>query len=242
METLIAFLAFISFLAFIIGLFKPSLVKMPDRKRSSLLYLGGTIVFCIIGSSLYPVEKLVTNTTAANSATPQKSKASSFEYADLSLKEFSNKPKVTRHEIINEFNKLKEVAATSSDAMYACLSEYSFTKSGDLKVGEVLSWCYNQYEQSPAELSKKINFDVFQDNFSRWDGSYRPLEKLIKENMNDDSSYHHVSTVYSLVLYKDPHAIVKTTFRGKNGFGAIMKSSVTARVNIQTGAVEEIVD
>jgi hypothetical protein len=68
-------------------------------------------------------------------------------------------------------------------------------------------------------LNNKINLDAFQGNFSGWDGSYRPLEKLIKSNMNDDSSYKHVSTVYHLILNKDPHAVVKTTFRGTNAYG-----------------------
>ena len=31
-----------------------------------------------------------------------------------------------------------------------------------------------------------------------------------------------------------PFAIVKTTFRAKNGFGAMMKASVTVRVDLKT--------
>ena len=88
----------------------------------------------------------------------------------------------------------------------------------------------------------KINLDVFQGNFSGWDGSYRPLEKLIKASMNDDSSYKHVSTVYHLILNKDPHAIVKTTFRGTNAYGGMVKQTVAARVNVRTGEVDSILD
>lgn len=243
METIIALLALFFFLAFIIGLFKPSVVKMPSRKRAGLIYLGGAILLSVLGSSLYPPEKIDSSkTTTEESSVEQKPKAPDFEYADLSLGDFRNKPQATRHKIVKNYVESKEVAATSSEEMYSCASEFSFTKSAELNITTVLGWCYAEYQRAPADLSKRINFDTFQGNFSAWDGSYRPLEKLIKESMNDDSSYDHVSTVYSLVLNKDPHAVVKSIFRGKNGFGAIMKSSVAARVNIQTGAVEKIIE
>lgn len=50
MDMLIAFLSLAFFLAFIIGLIKPSIVRMPSRKRSSLIYLGGCFVLAWIGS------------------------------------------------------------------------------------------------------------------------------------------------------------------------------------------------
>ncbi|HFS3094400.1 TPA: hypothetical protein ACHYLR_005320, partial [Escherichia coli] len=52
----------------------------------------------------------------------------------------------------------------------------------------------------------------------------------------------HVSTVYHLVLNKDPHAIVKTTFRGTNAYGGVVKQTVAARVNVRTGEVDSILD
>lgn len=165
-----------------------------------------------------------------------------FEYGGKTLKEYRNEPKKTRHDIVNSYIDFKEVPVTASDAFYACMSEYTFTKDDELKLGDVLGWCFNDYEKDPKSLNNKINLDTFQSNFSGWDGSYRPLEKLIKENMNDDSSYKHVSTVYHLVLNKDPHAIVKTTFRGTNAYGGVVKQTVAARVNVRTGEVTSIID
>lgn len=243
METVIAFLSLAFFLAFFVGLVKPSLVRMPSRKKSSLVYFSGSIIFSAIGSSLYPIEEpaAVAKETKAP-AVQQQPRIPSFEYAYLNLGDYRHKPKVTRHEIVQNFNESKEIQSSYNEGMYGCLSEFSYTKSSELKLGDVLGWCLSIYERAPDDLSKKINFDEFQANFSAWDGSYRPLERLIKQSMNDDSSYDHVSTVYSLVLNKDPHAIVKTIFKGKNGFGAIMKNSVAARVNIQTGAIEKILE
>lgn len=57
MDTVIAFLSLAFFVAFFIGLIKPSLVRMPSRKRASAVYLGGGFVLSIIGSILYPTEK-----------------------------------------------------------------------------------------------------------------------------------------------------------------------------------------
>lgn len=57
MDTVIAFLSLAFFVAFFIGLIKPSLVRMPNRKRASAVYLGGGFVLSIIGSILYPTEK-----------------------------------------------------------------------------------------------------------------------------------------------------------------------------------------
>lgn len=57
MDTVIAFLSLALFIAFIVGLIKPSLVRMPNRKRSSAVYLGGCLALGVIGSILWPTEK-----------------------------------------------------------------------------------------------------------------------------------------------------------------------------------------
>lgn len=244
MDTVIAFLSLALFIAFIVGLIKPSLVRMPNRKRSSAVYLGGCLALGVIGSILWPTEKSlpVAKTDAlevkAETATP----TPTFEYADKTLKEYRNEPKETRHDIVKNYVDFKSVPASSTDVFYACMSEYTFTKDDALKLGDVLGWCFNDFEKEPQSLNNKINLDAFQGNFSGWDGSYRPLEKLIKSNMNDDASYKHVSTVYHLVLNKDPHAIVKTTFQGTNTYGGVVKQTVAARVDVRTGEIVSILD
>lgn len=65
--------------------------------------------------------------------------------------------------------------------------------------------------------------------FSSWDGSHRTLEKLIKEGMNDPKSYEHVETSYTDM---GTYLIVKTTFRGKNSFGALVKNTVNAKASL----------
>lgn len=242
MDTVITYSSLALFIAFVVGLIKPSLVWMPDRKRSSVIYLGGFLALSVAGSTLWPtkrslpVAKSNAPAVAAESATP------TFKYADKTLKEYRNEPKETRHDIVSNYVAFKSVPGSAADVFYACMSEYTFTKEGALKLGDVLGWCFDDFDRDPQSLNNKINLDTFQRNFSGWDGSYRPLEKHIKASMNDDSSYKHVSTVYHLILNKDPHAIVKTTFRGTNAYGGVVKQTVAARVDLGTGEIIQILD
>lgn len=242
MDNVIAFLSLALFIAFVIGLVKPSLVWMPNRKRSSAIYLGGCLVLGMIGSSLYPTENSQPTVKNDSPAPVIEQASTSFEYADKTLKEYRNYSKEKRHDIVNSYLEFKKVPVSNADAFYACMSENSFTKDDVLKLGEVLGWCFNDFEADPKSLSSKINLDEFQANFSGWNGSYRPLEKLIKANMNNDSSYKHDSTTYHLILNKDPHAVVKMTFRGTNTYGGVVKQTVAARVDVRTGEVVSILD
>ncbi|HDS6530741.1 TPA: hypothetical protein QH305_001489 [Klebsiella aerogenes] len=242
MGTLIAFLSLALFIAFLVGLIKPSLVRMPSRKRSCAVYLGGCLALSVVGSIIWPPEKSQPVTKTEVQAVKAEPVIPVFKYSDKTLEEYRNEPKETRHDIVKDYVSFKNASASSTDAFYACLSEYSFTKDDALKLGDVLGWCFSAFEKDPKSLDKKINLDAFQGSFSGWDGSYRPLEKMIKDSMNDDSSYKHVSTVYHLILNKDPHAIVKTTFRGTNAYGGVIKQTVTALVDVRTGDVVSILD
>ncbi|BBQ88128.1 hypothetical protein WP3W18E06_12560 [Raoultella ornithinolytica] len=54
MDTVIAFLSLALFIAFIVGLIKPSLVRMPNRKRASAVYLGASLGKVRISRSFLP--------------------------------------------------------------------------------------------------------------------------------------------------------------------------------------------
>ncbi|NRN18105.1 hypothetical protein HKT11_01835 [Serratia marcescens] len=241
MEGLIVFVALASALAFFIGLIKPQWVRMPSRKGASVIY--GIIFICAstLGSALYPTEKK--NPLVENEPKIEDSKApTAFEDAGLTLIEYRRKSQTDRHEIVSDYVKFKGIPANDSDGFYACLSQYSITKSEDLPLGEVLGWCDAGYQKNPKSMSEYTNLDTFQGNFSGWDGSYRPLEKLIKKSMNDDSSYKHVETMSHLVLGKDPHAVVKTRFKGTNAYGGVVTQTVTARVDIRSGDIVQIIE
>jgi hypothetical protein len=84
-----------------------------------------------------------------------------------------------------------------------------------------------------AERQKKIN-----SQFSIWNGSHINLEREIKDSMHDPNSYQHIKTGY---YDKGDYLIVSTTFRGKNAFGALIKNTVKAKVNLE-GHILEILE
>lgn len=87
------------------------------------------------------------------------------------------------------------------------------------------------------DISEDKNRQVkIKAQFSSWDGAHRNLEKLVKEGMHDPGSYEHVSTQYTDM---GRYLVVKMNFRGKNGFGALIKNTVTAKVSLD-GEVQAI--
>ncbi|EPH7218849.1 hypothetical protein ACS3L2_001549 [Serratia marcescens] len=238
MELILSFISFVALLGFVLGLIKPQWVRMPSRKRSSAIYGGSFLLVGMLSAILYPSPR---QEVAVKSEMVEE-KPVVFEYADLKLIEYRRKPQADRHGIVSDYVKFKGIPASYGDGFYACLSQYSITKSEELPLGEVLGWCDAGYQKDPKSMAEYTNLDAFQENFSGWDGSYRPLEKLIKQSMNDDSSYKHVETVSHLVLGKDPHAVVKTRFKGTNSYGGIVTQTVTARIDTKTGDVVEIIE
>jgi hypothetical protein len=80
--------------------------------------------------------------------------------------------------------------------------------------------------------------EKIEKQFSAWDGSHINLTKVIKKAMNDPKSYDHVETVY---WDMGDHLVVRTTFRGKNVFGGVVKNTVKAKVS-DNGDVLEIIE
>ncbi|WP_434525086.1 hypothetical protein [Photorhabdus asymbiotica] len=220
-------------------------VKNPGMGPLEILI--GLAVLAIICAVIYylfgSTESNKTNSTVTTEATEEISKpaAKEFKYASKTLKEYRNEPQYERKEIVEDYVSYKDISETETDNFYSCLSQISYTKSGDLKLGDVLGWCYTDYTQDPKSLTNHINFDEFMSKFSGWDGSYRPLEKIIKENMHDESTYKHVETTYRLILDKNPHAVIETTFRGSNAYGGIVKQTISANVDIKTGQIIDII-
>ena len=88
--------------------------------------------------------------------------------------------------------------------------------------------------EDPAEVRREL----IQSGFSFWDGSHVELTRLIKKAMNDPGSYEHVDTTY---IDRGDYLVVTTTFRGRNGFGALVLNSVTAHARLD-GSIIEVVE
>jgi len=78
--------------------------------------------------------------------------------------------------------------------------------------------------EEKAARTKRI-----ESQFSAWDGAHRNLTRLIKASMNDPGSYKHDETVY---WDMGDHLVVRTSFRGKNAFGGVVRNWVKAEVDL----------
>ena len=84
-------------------------------------------------------------------------------------------------------------------------------------------------EKNRQATVHKTRKERIESQFHFWDGSHNNLERYIKEHMHDPDSYDHVETVY---WDKGNYLIVKTKFRGKNAFGALILSTFEAKVTL----------
>lgn len=95
----------------------------------------------------------------------------------------------------------------------------------------------NDSDTSPNTREVQTREERIEEGFSAWDGSHRGLTQLIKQSMDDPESYEHVETVY-WDLDKKGHLIVRTTFRGKNAFGGVVKNWVKAKCDLDGNVIE----
>lgn len=96
---------------------------------------------------------------------------------------------------------------------------------------------HNAVVTETPKTAEQLRKEKIEHGFSAWDGSHRELERIIKKSTNDPDSYEHVETVYS---DKGDYLIVKTTFRGKNTFGGVVKNWVTAKADLNGNIIEVI--
>lgn len=91
-----------------------------------------------------------------------------------------------------------------------------------------------EFEIAKAEIEK-----VIKNQFMPRSGEHIMLSKFVKRNMKNPKSYEHIGTVYEEF---DGYLIVKTSYRGTNSFGGIVPNTTTAKVNISTGDIIEIIE
>lgn len=93
-------------------------------------------------------------------------------------------------------------------------------------------------EEKQARIAAEARKKRIEQQFSAWDGSHNNLERLIKKAMNDPDSYEHDETVY---WDMGDHLVVKTTYRGKNAFGGVVRNFVKAKISLD-GEILQILD
>lgn len=236
------------------------------RGKSALIYFVGFIVASLICASFAPSKEEIEQreqATAQQRAEEQKLQEQKKAEAEAKAKEEQEKKAAEeRAQKLNAFNeKYKdfvlgqydvnvhhpkfveefievnpELSMEDKDKFRKCLSEYAYTKDKKLKSIEAIGWCKNEKLNNPAAFEDHIDLDKLFIKFDPWNGAFRPLEAVIKENMNDPKSYEHAKTYYRLQLNdrKNPKAIITEEFRGKNAFGGVVKQAVEVEYDLNT--------
>ncbi|WP_294962263.1 hypothetical protein [Sulfurimonas sp.] len=144
--------------------------------------------------------------------------------------------------ITSSYVKEKQIPSSYNDMFYNCLGQLIYDKDKTFTIEKMMDWCHQDYTSSNGKLKDYYNTAELFKDFSAYDGTYRPLELLIKNSMQDSSSYEHIDTSYRLVYYgtERPYMFVETKYKGKNSFGAIVKAVVTAKVDAKTKDIFEV--
>lgn len=95
-------------------------------------------------------------------------------------------------------------------------------------------------KEQPAPEQEKVDPQYKQfckDYVSPWDGSVRPIVKIIKNQLNDPSSYEHIIThVRGSSKFPEWYMII-TEYRCKNAFGQKVKNTAVHYINTNNGEV-----
>ncbi|EGA5747106.1 hypothetical protein H5Z35_003771 [Escherichia coli] len=159
---------------------------------------------------------------------------------NTTLKEWRSMLRDDRLKFIDSYLAQEKIITSDTGGFYKCISQYSYTKNDEIKVDEALGWCKQDYLKNPSALYQMIDFDRFISNTRKSDSSYIPITRDIKNKMNDPSSFKHLETSYRFVLDNStPYAIVTTVYQGKNAYGASVKNSIKAKVDLSSGSVIE---
>ncbi|HCR1105332.1 TPA: hypothetical protein OMU21_002842 [Klebsiella aerogenes] len=176
---------------------------------------------------------------AVGSLTPEADQAD-LRNKDTTLKQWRSMLKDERLKFINSYLAQEKIATTDTDGFYKCISQHSYTKNDEIKVDKALDWCKQDYLKNPSSLNEMVDFDKFIGNTRKFDSSYIPITRDIKNKMNDPSSFKHLETRYRFMLDDSaPYAIVTTVYQGKNSYGATVKNSIKAKVDLASGSVIE---
>lgn len=164
------------------------------------------------------------------------------KYKDTTLKEAKVLPLSTINIIASGFVKEKNIDPIYNEIFNNCLGEFIYAKNDTFTLDKMLGWCYTDYTSNNGKMKQYYNTVILMSKFSPWDGSYAPLEKLIKNSMNDVTSYEHVKTNYRLIYsgVTRAHMILTAQFRGKNGFGSMVLQTVTAKVDAITNEMYDV--
>lgn len=88
---------------------------------------------------------------------------------------------------------------------------------------------FNHYNSKYNAQQEEINKQKMIEDLFWADGSFYPLNKLIKESLNNPDSFVHVRTK---AARRGDYLVIFVTYRARNGFNAVITNEVSALISI----------
>ena len=129
-------------------------------------------------------------------------------------------------ELYNELSNLAPQDAKFAQKLAVYRKRYEAQKEKDRLAAEVAAKIVSEAAARKERIERQ---------FSGWDGSHRNLVAYIKKSMNDPDSYKHEETRFE---DKGTFLIVRTSFRGKNAFGGMVKNTILAKIDFDGNIIE----
>ncbi len=141
------------------------------------------------------------------------------------------------HMVNEEYAIAEDIVIASREQSYEDQEAQRIIDSFSIVLSGLTEEIKEQRAAMLQEQEAEVRKEKIESQFSGWDGSHNNLKKLLKENMNDPSSFDHVETTYR---DDGDHLTVIMRYRGANSFGALVLGSIIAKVDLEGNVLEII--
>jgi len=128
----------------------------------------------------------------------------------------------------------QNISQTYKNTMYDCIGYAIYNNNPQNTLEDSLHSCKEDYIQKGA-TALYYNQAWLMRDFSRWDGSYVLLERIIKKHIKEKASYTMIKTSHSMHFNDErPHMFVSIDYKAANLGGRISERTMSVKVDAKT--------
>ena len=168
-------------------------------------------------------------------------------YSNDFYKEYENK---TNKEMQSLYDELEGIAFSFVQdtkineeykaTMHDCIGFLIYKNDENKLLKSTLEECNNDYKNKDSNIVY-YNEAWLRKDFSHWNGSYLPLERIIQKHIKENKSYEHLKTTASIhFLDERPHMFVSIDFRAANMTGYMLNRTMEAKIDAKTKEVYDL--
>ncbi len=141
--------------------------------------------------------------------------------------------------IAYSFAQDNKMIETYKNTMYDCIGYSIYNTDETASFNTTLQTCKNDYDKGKTMIY--FNHAWLVKDFSRWNASYLPLERIIQKHLKQAKSYEHLKTTHTMNFTdKRPHMFVSIDFRGANIDGYMLNRTMEVRVDARTKVLYDL--